>query len=563
MFFEKVEKKLKSIISVFNEAISPRKEIEGTVNYYRSKTFNTFVLIALIITIINLVFRIILFLISNSISGQYIILTAGIVLILVLSLLIIGHSKYYYLGFYLLPIIPLLYIWTFYPEYTLNLSIELTIINPTIILILGIIVAGLLFSIKELFVFSILTYIDLILFYGSVTRLMLSWLIPRSLAMILVVSFMLIFTHFRMLSFRYLNETNRKLSNDVEIKHNSLVEEREIFYSLTGNLQEGIIVLDSNSNVLLYNQKFSTFFEFLTGQKLNSSINFKNMLKQKNKFSTFYSIAKSNNEYTEIIDKDFRFFQLKSNNQKIRSDKESGMILEIHEVTDLKKVEILEKNFRQVIMHELRTPATAIQLSISNLTKYWDKLTETDREKLLTTLDNQSSVFSEIIKKISTLTYLEQQKGLSFYNIELEAFIDELETQISLKIIPQAFTLTNNISSNPILFIDKNLILLAIDNILDNSIKFSDENSKIQIILSQNDSNQINIEIIDFGMGISEEELNFVSNRFYKGKNAENIIGNGLGLSIAKEIMELHGGKMRIESEESKGTKITLILKIK
>ena len=105
------------------------------------------------------------------------------------------------------------------------------------------------------------------------------------------------------------------------------------------------------------------------------------------------------------------------------------------------------------------------------------------------------------------------------------------------------------------------LFFQAITNIIDNAKKFS-KDSEIKFTYYNQEKKNFIIEIRDYGTGISKQDLPFVFNRFYKGKYAENLDGEGLGLSIANEILILHNGKIEISSELQKGTKVLLKLPI-
>lgn len=108
--------------------------------------------------------------------------------------------------------------------------------------------------------------------------------------------------------------------------------------------------------------------------------------------------------------------------------------------------------------------------------------------------------------------------------------------------------------------VDKNRLKQVFINILDNSIKFMDEPGIVSIFARRNVHKQIVkiLSIKDTGSGISPEELLRVKDKFYKGKHSKS--HTGLGLSISTEIVELHGGELNVDSDNEKGTKITIII---
>jgi signal transduction histidine kinase len=99
----------------------------------------------------------------------------------------------------------------------------------------------------------------------------------------------------------------------------------------------------------------------------------------------------------------------------------------------------------------------------------------------------------------------------------------------------------------------------VLTNIISNSFKYSKGSSNPQLSLHYQD-NHAYITIVDFGIGIPEEEIEKVFHSFYRASNTITYQGSGLGLSVAKQFMELHGGKISLKSELNKGTEVTLCL---
>jgi K+-sensing histidine kinase KdpD len=169
--------------------------------------------------------------------------------------------------------------------------------------------------------------------------------------------------------------------------------------------------------------------------------------------------------------------------------------------------------------------------------------------------------FVDIIKKISLLSDLEKKKEPKFSNLEVKSFIEEIKNEYLTEKHSHKIVLIDLINENGILNIDKNLIFQAISAILNNAEKFSPKESEIQITCQKNDQNLF-IDISDTGLGMDESEIPLVFNKFYKGSNSENIPGEGLGLSIAREILIIHNGDIEFISKLHEGSKIKLILPI-
>lgn len=202
-----------------------------------------------------------------------------------------------------------------------------------------------------------------------------------------------------------------------------MIEERIILYSLIANLKEGVLILDKLSIPIIVNNNFVNMYQKISGRKidLNSKLEANN--ENNTSIDRFLSDVQKNISSTEIIELKNEYFLLIGNSINVNKDSTPlGIMIEIHDITELKKVDMLEKNFRKLIMHELRTPTTSLHLAVSNLVKYWDKISNKDRDKLLDSLMTQSNRFADIIKKISTLSDLEDNRPLNIIDIDYETF---------------------------------------------------------------------------------------------------------------------------------------------
>jgi signal transduction histidine kinase len=553
------------IYAFFIRLAEPRKDLKNTDDYYKLKIFNTFAIISIIITLINGFFRLWPFLINNNnnnILNYSILISSSILIFLVIFLLLLGKSKYYIAGFYIFPVAPLLVIWSYYPAIKMDPSVELLILNPTIILIIGLVVGGLLLSIKELVIFILISISDMILFYGIALNYSIDLIIPRFLALFLVGIFTIINATFRVKSYNLLHDVNYKLTKEVDVKQNSLIEERSILYALIANLKEGVIILDFNQVPLLVNNNFISIYEEITNTTFKLDESLQNGLEEENLFYKFISKTSFNQTITEIHEFNKKFYLLIKHLLKVNLDsKNLGTMIEIQDITELKAVDVLEKNFRTVIMHELRTPTTSLQLAVSNLIKYWERLSEGEVNKLLISMQNSINKFSNIVKKVSLLSDLEINKEVTFLKLDIKSFIQEIKKEFIKESNDHKIVLIDLVDKKGLLNLDKKLIFQVIRIIIDNAEKFSPKKSEI-LITCLIENLMLIIEITDQGLGMDKLEIPLAFNRFYKGTNSENIPGEGLGLSIAKEILVRHKGDIEFISKLHEGSKIKIVLPI-
>lgn len=228
---------------------------------------------------------------------------------------------------------------------------------------------------------------------------------------------------------------------------------------------------------------------------------------------------------------------------------------------EILKNEKVKNEFIASVSHELRTPLTSI--------KGWSIVLKSsdfeDGEEIKEGLDI-------IEQEVDRLTYLVEDLldfskllsgniTLKKQNTDMEELVESVCRQVNPRIRNEGLGLSLKIDGQiPIVMVDKNRIKQVLINIIDNAIKFTDKGGNIGVHLRA-DENNIYMSVKDNGSGISKEDLLKVKEKFYKGNSSKS--SNGIGLSVCEEIMELHNGKLKIESEINIGTEVTLSVPIK
>lgn len=223
----------------------------------------------------------------------------------------------------------------------------------------------------------------------------------------------------------------------------------------------------------------------------------------------------------------------------------------------LKSTENLQKEFINNVSHEIKTPVSSIE-GFAKFLK--DKnLTDEEREEYANIIIEEAKRLENLTGKILKLSKLNNQEIIT--NKQEIEVAEQIRKAISL-LEPKwsKKDIKINVSLEEKTFLgDEDLIFQVWVNIIDNAIKFSNEGGSIDIKLYEKDGN-INVEIKDHGIGMKEEELEKVYDRFYQIDRSHSKEGSGLGLAIVKRIVELSEGKIEIKSKENKGT--TVIVKL-
>jgi len=227
--------------------------------------------------------------------------------------------------------------------------------------------------------------------------------------------------------------------------------------------------------------------------------------------------------------------------------------------------EVKRQEFVSNASHELKTPLSSIKLISDSLLNVPDAPKEMVDE-FLTDMNVQVERLTRIVDKLLTLTRMDSASNVARMEFAVTD-ITELCSNIAKALRPLAEQKHIELEYNPELTvyskIERDRMWEAIYNVLDNSIKYTKENGKVTMNLSKDESNVI-IEISDTGIGIAEDEIYKIFDRFYRvdKARARETGGTGLGLSIALTAVELHGGNISVESVEGEGSTFRIIIPI-
>lgn len=245
------------------------------------------------------------------------------------------------------------------------------------------------------------------------------------------------------------------------------------------------------------------------------------------------------------------------------SENFNNMAVSIEEkITELDKKADERQRFIESLTHEIKTPLTSI-------IGYSDFLRSTayDEKVFLKGLNyifKEGTRLEELSWKMMDLILLKRENFKMIYE-NINTIVDDIKESLQNRLKNKNIKLIIDIKKECFILVEKDLIRNLIINLIDNSIKASKKGSNIYLNVYENEISNIVIEIIDEGIGISEEDLPKVFEAFYmidKSRTRANN-GAGLGLAICGEIAKIHDAKLEIESEINKGTSIKLILKQK
>jgi two-component system phosphate regulon sensor histidine kinase PhoR len=244
-----------------------------------------------------------------------------------------------------------------------------------------------------------------------------------------------------------------------------------------------------------------------------------------------------------------------------KKEEVSGCLLVIHDITEIRKLETMRRDFVANVSHELKTPLTSIKGFVETLLEGALEDKENNRH-FLKIIQEHGERLNKLVDDLLSLSHLESkeillEKGIFNLRQQVEKVIMGFKEQLKKRNVDIKNEIPANISINA----DKDKIEGVFTNLIDNAIKFNKENGSIKIS-SQQEGDKIKIIVEDSGVGIPDKDIPRIFERFYrvdKARSAE-LGGTGLGLSIVKHIVELHGGTVGVESVEGLGSKFWFTL---
>jgi two-component system phosphate regulon sensor histidine kinase PhoR len=241
----------------------------------------------------------------------------------------------------------------------------------------------------------------------------------------------------------------------------------------------------------------------------------------------------------------------------------TGALVLFHDITELKKLDQVRRDFVANVSHELRTPLSILRGYIETLLDS-PKTPREELTRILRVMERHSKRLELLVEDLLTLARLESGNlDLQLGTVDLSNFFQEMIRDWEKKLTSKQLNMIVDVPPDlsPIR-VDRARLQEAVYNLLDNAVKYSREHGEIRLSARQRDG-EIELAVSDDGIGIAKEDLPRIFERFYradKARSPDKVSGTGLGLAIVKHIAQLHGGRVEAESELEKGTTIRVVL---
>lgn len=237
------------------------------------------------------------------------------------------------------------------------------------------------------------------------------------------------------------------------------------------------------------------------------------------------------------------------------------MLYQLQALQKEKEYQELKTRFITTASHEFRTPLASIQLSAETLQNHYHQMDQSRREEYFSLIFQSISRMDNLLSDVLTLEKMSHQKIQPDYqNLTLRPFLEDIIRMEALQTQGQdtlqfQFELPEDVQY----ISDPKLLHNILFNLIGNSLKYSSPGIPVRLEVRR-EKQQLCLQVIDQGIGISKTDLPRIFDSFHRGKNIGNISGTGLGLSIVKNSVELLGGEISLQSREGKGTRVKVCL---
>lgn len=356
-------------------------------------------------------------------------------------------------------------------------------------------------------------------------------------------------------NFNYMIDTINFTIRDITDKNTQLK-------SIMQSVSHGILAIDTRGKILLINDLAKKMVEgdsYVTAEGKNIRQFIKNELILESVLHNMCS------EHSTIIQKNIKndiIYKIKIDPVHFEdTDAVIGFIINIENITEYAKLENMRKEFVANVSHELKTPITSIQGFIETL-KMTDNLDEDTKNRFLTIIENEATRLTRLIDDILLLSTIENKTKKKVEKVDLFEVFEEVHEVINYIAKKKNIKVKYDFENKDIdLWEYSGYIRQILLNIISNAIKYTGENGKVSI-KQYIKSEKVFIEVKDNGIGIPEEDIERIFERFYRVDKARSrsVGGTGLDLAITKHMVKALNGNIKVESELGVGSKFIIEL---
>lgn len=351
-----------------------------------------------------------------------------------------------------------------------------------------------------------------------------------------------------------------KIVAELEQLQKQIAKRESGMQTIFSAMQDALLVVDSNRQVILTNQMFRKLFD---APEISLGTPLLEIVRDPTLDRLLTDAFRGEGLVRCELALDQSQIELHAVATRNDAGEITGVLVLFHDVTELKKMDQVRRDFVANVSHELRTPLSIVRGYIETLLDS----PQTPREELtriLRVMERHSDRLELLVEDLLTLAQLESgNPNLQMEMVDLSSFLPETVRDWEKKLTNKQLNIVVDLPTElPAICADRTRLQEALYNLLDNAVKYSVEHGEIRLSARYRDG-EIELGVSDEGIGIAKEDLPRIFERFYradKARGSDKIRGTGLGLAIVKHIAQLHGGRVEAQSELEKGTTIRVVL---
>jgi len=352
------------------------------------------------------------------------------------------------------------------------------------------------------------------------------------------------------------NEMSVNLKRLVE----TISEDRARLTSILDNMADGVMLTDIEGNIVLTNKAAQRLFG-IRGENAKAKPLIE-VVREHELNDILKSCLETGREQIAQFDSGTSNKFLRAIAILIDRERQGGALVLVQDLTELKGLQTMRRELVGNISHEFRTPLAGIKVMVETLQggAIDDQTAASD---FLSRIEAEVDRLAQLVAELTELSRIETGRvELELEPMNLNLLVEEVITQLKPQAERQGLSLKNELAADlPLVQAHKERIRQVIVNLMHNAIKFNRPGGSVSAATKRFEDTVV-IEISDTGTGIADDDLPRIFERFYKAERSRAGQGTGMGLAIVKHIVEAHGGEIRAQSEEGKGSTFSFSLPI-
>ncbi len=354
------------------------------------------------------------------------------------------------------------------------------------------------------------------------------------------------------------------MAEELKKRLREITSERNRNEAILSSMTEGLIAVSPDSEIIKVNKAASRILsipENSEGKTVHEAV----------RNSSLQNFADKLLRENSVLEDELIFYNHEQHHLQVcgsqlrdESGKLIGGLIVLNDITRIKQLENFRKDFVANVSHEIKTPLTAIKGSVETLIEGNAIHNPVDAEKFLSIIVKHTERLNALVEDILSLSAIERETAageFNFADVPVKDIVNNSAELCKVKAEARKINIVCTCPEDIYIRADKGMMEQALVNLIDNAIKYSNENSNIDVQVEK-DSKSIILSVNDYGCGIPKEHIPRLFERFYRVDKARSrkLGGTGLGLAIVKHLVHGHNGTVAVDSIPGKGSSFRLIL---